>query len=261
MPRFCHAFESGPSPRRSAAYLACVLVAVAPGAGCGRDSAPQVKPPAATPAPGAAPAAATGASATAEAVPANLPKVAFLGDSISAGLHLAEDQAFPALLARRLRSGPLAFQLINAGVSGDTTAGGLRRADWILKQRPDVVVVELGANDGLRGVPLATIERNLRGILEKVRAAGATALLLGIRLPPSYGADYVAPFEAIYPRVAGELGVAHVPFFMQGVAGVAEQNLEDGLHPTASGHERLAANVEPVLRETLARVVQARQQR
>jgi len=186
-----------------------------------------------------------------------LPKVAFLGDSISAGLHLAEDQAFPALLAQRMRGQPHAFRLINAGVSGDTTAGGLRRADWILKQRPDVVVVELGANDGLRGVPLDAIERNLRGILEKVRNAGAVPVLLGVRLPPSYGKDYVAGFEAIYPRLARELGVAHVSFFMEGVAGVPEMNLEDGLHPTAKGHERLAANVEPALREVIASVKRA----
>jgi len=253
MPRFWSPFEIARPVRVLALRIACTLALLAvPLAGCERAAEP-----AAAPAPAiAAPVAASPVPATREADEntAHRPKVAFLGDSISAGLHLAEDQAFPALLARRLSAPPHAFQLINAGVSGDTTAGGLRRADWILKQRPDVVVVELGANDGLRGVPLDAIERNLRGILEKVRGAGATPLLLGIRLPPSYGADYVTGFEAIYPRVARELGVAHVPFFMEGVAGVPELNLEDGLHPTAAGHERLAANVEPALREVIAAV-------
>jgi acyl-CoA thioesterase-1 len=239
--------------RLAAAHGVCMLVAVAAPwlASCERTSEPRAEAPAAAPA--AVPATdSPGASSAPGAQAADLPKVAFLGDSISAGLHLAEDQAFPALLARRLRAQPHAFHLINAGVSGDTTAGGLRRVDWILKQRPDVVVVELGANDGLRGVPLETIERNLQAILEKVRDAGAIPLLLGMRLPPSYGAEYTAGFEAIYSRVARELGVAHVPFFMQGVAGVSALNLEDGLHPTASGHEQLATNVEPALREAIA---------
>jgi acyl-CoA thioesterase I len=179
------------------------------------------------------------------------PKVAFLGDSISAGLHLPADEAFPAVLQRRLQAQGLAFTLINAGVSGDTTAGGLRRVDWLLKQRPDVLVIELGCNDGLRGIALAAIEANLRAIIAKTRAAGVTPLLLGMRIPTSYGDDYAAAFDAIYPRLADELGVRAVPFFMQGVGGEPAMNLEDGLHPTTAGHERLANQVEPALRELL----------
>lgn len=236
--------------------------------GCERDDEPRAAPPvtAAPLAPSTASntigntAATEGAAETVDENAADAPKVAFLGDSISAGLSLPADQAFPALLARRLRA-EQPFQLINAGVSGDTSAGGLRRLDWILKQHPDVVVVELGANDGLRGVPLDSIERNLRAILQKVRDAGAIPLLLGMRLPPNYGAEYVEGFAAIYPRLARELGVAHVPFFMQGVAGVPELNLEDGLHPTAEGQRRLAASVEPALREALARVAAASRER
>jgi acyl-CoA thioesterase-1 len=181
------------------------------------------------------------------------PKVAFLGDSISAGLHLPAAQAFPAVLRERLAARGLPFQLLNAGVSGDTTAGGLRRADWLLKQSPSIVVVELGANDSMRGQPIASIEQNLRGILEKLRARGATPLLLGMRIPTSYGPEYAAQFEAIYPRIAKELDVAFVPFFMDGVAGVAEQNLEDGIHPTPEGHVRLAQTCE----EALAKLVTA----
>ncbi|MFT3925539.1 MAG: arylesterase [Myxococcales bacterium] len=176
----------------------------------------------------------------------------FLGDSITAGLHLTADQAFPALLEKNLGSSGAPFRLLNAGVSGDTSAGGLRRVDWLLKQKPRLVVLELGANDGLRGIPVPTIEANLRAIVEKVRAAGAGCLLLGMRIPPNYGADYAGAFEALYPKLAQELSVPLVPYFMQGVAGVPTLNLEDGLHPTAEGHAKLAANVETALRAALS---------
>lgn len=182
---------------------------------------------------------------------AELPKVVFLGDSISAGLHLPASEAFPALLETRMRGGDSAFSLLNAGVSGDTTAGGLRRADWVLKQAPDIVVIELGANDGLRGVDLETIEANLRAIVAKVTESGAAPLLLGMRLPPSYGHRYADGFAAIYPRIAEELSVPLVPFFMREVAGVPEMNLKDGLHPTAEGHQRLAEAVAPALAEAI----------
>ena len=172
----------------------------------------------------------------------------FLGDSISAGLHLSAEEAFPALLERKL-----GFELVNAGVSGDTTAGGLRRVDWLLKQAPALVVIELGGNDGMRGQPIASIEQNLRTIIEKVRASGAKVLLLGMRIPSSYGREYSAEFEAIYPRLARELDLAFVPFFMEGVAGVPEQNLPDGLHPTAAGHEKLAQALTEPLRKLLGK--------
>lgn len=191
-------------------------------------------------------------------VPADAPLVVFLGDSISAGLHLPADQAFPAVLQRELTAQGNPFRLVNAGVSGDTTAGGLARVDWILKQRPDVVVVELGGNDGLRGQDLANVEANLRAIVTRVGAAGARVLLLGVRIPPSYGATYADGFAAIYPRVASEMGVPLVPYFMEGVGGVPEMVLEDGLHPTARGHEKLAANVAAALRTELAAVASAR---
>lgn len=181
-------------------------------------------------------------------------KVAFLGDSIAAGLHLPADEAFPAVLQRRLKGQGHDFALVNAGVSGDTSAGGLRRLDWLLKQRPQVLVIELGGNDGLRAIPLATIETNLRAIITRTKDAGVVPLLLGVRLPPNYGAEYVGGFEALYPRLAAELDVQLVPFFMQGVGGNPQLNLEDGMHPTTAGHERLADNVEPALRELLAKL-------
>lgn len=174
------------------------------------------------------------------------PKIVFLGDSLAAGLHVDAEQAFPAVLQRTLAERGHPFRLVNAGVSGDTTAGGLRRLDWLLAQEPDWVVVELGANDGLRGVALEAIEANLRAILERVRAAGAGAVLLGMRLPPNYGDAYAEGFHALYGRLAEELECEHVPFLLEGVGGVPELNFPDGLHPTAEGHERIAEHLEPL---------------
>jgi acyl-CoA thioesterase-1 len=149
---------------------------------------------------------------------------------------------------------------LNAGVSGDTTAGGLRRVDWILKQSPAIVVVELGANDSMRGQPIASIEQNLRGILDKLRDRKVTPLLLGMRIPTSFGPEYAAQFEGIYPRLAKESNVAFVPFFMEGVAGVPEQNLEDGIHPTAEGHAKLAATVEDALAKLITQASATKEQ-
>lgn len=241
-------------PRRRFLLLSGLLVA---SAACSRSaeeaegaSARGFTPEAfARPAPGAAEAA--GRAARSE-VPADAPLVLFLGDSIAAGLHLEAEQAFPAVLQRTLAAEGLPFRLVNAGVSGDTSAGGLRRLDWLLRQAPDVLVVELGGNDGLRGQPVAEIEQRLRAIVARASAAGARTLLLGLRLPPSLGADYVREFEALYPRLAEELGCAFVPFFMEGAAGDPEQMLDDGIHPNARGHERIATNVAPALRALLA---------
>ncbi|HKP60876.1 MAG TPA: arylesterase [Polyangiales bacterium] len=216
-----------------------MLVLATSSAACNGSAAPTPPPPSA--------AGLSERSAAVTTADAGGPKVVFLGDSISAGLHLAAEQAFPALLARKLR-----FQLVNAGVSGDTTAGGLRRVDWLLKQSHALVVVELGGNDGMRGQPIAGIEQNLREIIQKVRASGAKVLLLGMRIPSSYGPEYAAEFEALYPRLARELDIPFVPFFMEGVAGVPEQNLPDGIHPTASGHEKLAQALVAPLEKLIA---------
>ena len=176
------------------------------------------------------------------------PLVVFLGDSLTAGYGLSEQQAFPALLGALLP-----IRVVNAGVSGDTSAGGLRRLPWLLTQHPDVLVVGLGANDGLRGLAPTHTEENLRAIVIEARRAGARVLLLGMRLPPNLGADYIRDFEAVYPRVAKETGVPLVPFFLQGVGGVGALNQEDGIHPTAEGQRRVAANVLPYLRTLVER--------
>jgi len=200
---------------------------------------------------GAAPAP---AAAPLETTPSPLPAAAavvFLGDSLTAGLGLPADQAYPALLARELSGDGFAVRVINAGVSGDTTAGGLRRLRWLLAQHPAVVVVGLGGNDGLRGQPPGEIERNLREIVTQARQAGAQVLLLGMQIPPNYGPDYTGAFAAIYPRIARELHVPLVPFLLAGVGGVGELNQADGIHPTAAGQVQVAANVKPYLEELL----------
>jgi acyl-CoA thioesterase-1 len=189
-------------------------------------------------------------------VPADAPLVAFLGDSIAAGYQLSAAEAFPAVLQRELARDGRPFRLVNAGVSGDTSAGGLQRVDWVLRQEPDVLVIELGGNDGLRGQSPAALEDNLRGIVARARAAGAQVLLLGLQLPPSLGPAYVREFEAVYPRLAEELDLAFVPQFMLGVGGVSELNLGDGLHPTAEGQRRIAERVAPALGSLIDRVAQ-----
>lgn len=184
-------------------------------------------------------------------IPEDAPVVAFLGDSITAGLHLAQHEAWPAVLQRRLAREGVPFHVVNGGVSGDTTAGGLSRVAWLTKRTPRVVVVALGGNDGLRGIPLDEVEKNLRAIVAQVRDAGAVPLLLGYRIPPNYGPDYANGFDALYPRLAEELDVAFVPFFMDGVAGEPDLNLPDGIHPTPRGHEILAENVAGALKTLL----------
>jgi acyl-CoA thioesterase-1 len=176
-----------------------------------------------------------------------LPLVLFLGDSLTAGYGLAEDDAFPAIVGRLLAERGRPVRVVNAGVSGDTSAGGLRRLPWLLAQHPRVVVVALGANDGLRGVAVESTRANLRGTVEEAQRGGARVLLLGMRLPPNLGPDYVSAFEAVYPEVARETGADLVPFFLEGVGGVAELNQEDGIHPTAEGQARIASTVLPAL--------------
>jgi acyl-CoA thioesterase-1 len=192
------------------------------------------------------------AGAPALAIPADAPTVVFLGDSITAGLGLDADEAFPAVLQAALAEEGLPFRLVNAGVSGDTSAGGLRRLDWVLKSEPRVLVVELGGNDGLRGQAVDGIEANLRAIVERAEEKGVRVLLLGMRIPPSYGADYAASFAALYEHLALEETLAFVPFFMEGVGGDPRLNQPDGLHPTAAGHRRLAENILPALRSLLS---------
>lgn len=182
------------------------------------------------------------------------PRVVFLGDSLTAGMGLEAEEAFPAVLGRLLDAEGLPIEAVNAGVSGDSTAGGLRRLDWILRQTPAVVVIGLGANDGLRAIGLQASEDNLRATIERSRAAGARVLLLGMQIPPNYGPEYATRFRELYPKVAREMQVPLVPFLLEGVGGDFDLNQPDGIHPTAEGHRRLAENVLPHLREIVQQV-------
>lgn len=177
--------------------------------------------------------------------------VAF-GDSLTAGQGVAPDQTYPALLAAKLRTDGYSYRVINAGVSGDTTAGGLRRVDWALRSKPDIVLLELGANDALRGQDLDRVRANLDAMVTRFEAGGARVLLLGMRLPPNYGASYAGRFETVYAEVAARRKVAFMPFFLDGVGAVARLNQPDGIHPTAEGYriivERLWPYLEPLLR-------------
>jgi len=179
------------------------------------------------------------------------PLVMFLGDSLTAGHGLKESESFPARIEELLASQGKAIRVVNAGVSGDTSAGGLRRLDWLLRQKPAVLVVALGANDGLRGFPVEQIRENLRRILRKSRASGASVLLCGMLVPPNYGEDYSRRFGDIFPRLAKEERVPLVPFLLAGVAGDPKLNNDDGLHPNAEGQRRVAAlvlaHLEPLL--------------
>jgi len=223
-----------------------ILILLAMGAGCERED-PAVAAPAATATSAPAP-----VTAPVDNRPSDGPRIVFLGDSITAGLGLSADQAFPAILGDMLRAEDTPVQIVNAGVSGDTTAGGLRRLDWLLRQRPDIVVVGLGGNDGLRGLELGASEENLRAIIQKCREAGARVLLLGMLIPPNYGPEYTAQFRDLYPRLAQELDVPMVPFVLDKVGGEAHLNQADGIHPTAEGHELVAKNVLPHLRPLLS---------
>jgi acyl-CoA thioesterase-1 len=176
-----------------------------------------------------------------------------LGDSLTAGLGVAAHEAWPALLQARLAREGYPHRVVNAGVSGDTSAGGVRRLDWVLRAKPDVVIVELGANDGLRGLPVDALRANLETIVRRVQAARARVLLTGMRLPPNYGAAYTREFAAAFASVAKKTAVAFMPFLLDGVAAEASLNQPDGIHPTAAGHAVIADRLWPYLKPLLPR--------
>ncbi len=180
--------------------------------------------------------------------------ILFFGNSLTAGYGLDDPQdAFPALIQKKIDSLNLPYKVINAGLSGETTSGGNSRIDWLLKQPVDIFVLELGANDGLRGIPVAETEKNLQSIVDKVRAKypEAKQILLGMEVPPNLGDRYVNDFRAIFRRVAVRNNMGFVPFLLEGVAGNTTLNLGDGIHPTAKGYRIVAGNVWPELLKLL----------
>jgi acyl-CoA thioesterase-1 len=185
---------------------------------------------------------------------AGVPLVVFLGDSLTAGYGLAQDEAFPARVGELLSASGHPIRVVNAGVSGDTTGDGLARLDWLLKQKPDVLVVGLGANDALRGQDPAGIEENLRQIVSRAKRAEVRVLLLGMKIPPSYGQVFTSGFGEIYPRLAKEQRVPLVPFLLEGVGGRTDLNLDDGIHPNAEGQRIVARTVAPHLEKIVAEV-------
>jgi acyl-CoA thioesterase I len=166
-----------------------------------------------------------------------------LGDSLTAGLGLPREQAFPTLLQQRLDSAGLAYEVVNAGVSGDTTAGGLRRLDWSLDGDVRVLVVALGANDGLRGLSVDAMKANLTAMIERAKSRGIDVVLCGMEAPPNYGPAYTRAFRAVFRDLASEHRIVFIPFLLQGVAGVSALNQADGIHPNPAGARRLADTV------------------
>lgn len=181
-------------------------------------------------------------------------EILFFGDSLTAGYGLDDpSKAFPGVIQQKIDSLKLPYAIINAGVSGETTAGGLARIDWVLKQKIDVFVLELGANDGLRGIPVEETTKNLQSIIDKVKAKypNAKIVLAGMQVPPSMGHDYVTAFKSLFPALAGKNKIALVPFLLAGVGGNPTLNQADGIHPTAEGAKIVANNVWKVLKEEL----------
>jgi len=179
--------------------------------------------------------------------------ILFLGDSITAGYGLEPSQAYPALSQEKIDAKKWPFRAVNAGQSGDTSAGGLNRMDWLLRSRVDVLVLELGGNDGLRGLPPETTRQNLQGIIERARNKypQVKIILAGMKVPPNMGAEYAKKFSNIYTDLAKMHNALLIPFVLENVGGIRELNLPDGIHPTAKGHEIVAANVWKVLEPVL----------
>jgi acyl-CoA thioesterase I len=181
--------------------------------------------------------------------------ILFFGDSLTAGYGIDPAYAFPSLIQEKIRANGWNFQVISAGVSGETTAGGLRRVDWVLQRSVDIFVLELGANDGLRGQSIENARENLQAIMDRVKSKypHVRIVLAGMQIPPNLGREYTARFRAIFPKLAQENNATLIPFLLEGVGGVPRLNLPDGLHPTPQGHKLVADNVwqvlEPVLRE------------
>lgn len=186
---------------------------------------------------------------TLEETETKVKNIVFFGNSLTAGYGLDPREAFPALIQNKLDSLGLKYNVINAGLSGETTSGGDSRIDWVLNQKPDVFVLELGANDGLRGIPLAETRANLQSIIDKVRQKNPEVeiVLAGMQIPPNMGPEYTSEFRTIFPDLANANKIALIPFLLDGVAGNPELNQRDGIHPTVEGQIIVASNVWSVL--------------
>lgn len=174
-----------------------------------------------------------------------------MGDSLTEGYRLAKEEAYPFLLEEELRKKNPEIKVINGGVSGSTSASALKRLDWYLRAKPEIMILALGANDGLRGVKIEETRKNLEGVIERARERGMKVILAGIRLPPNYGKSYVEKFDALFPALAKKYDLPFIPFILEGVAANPKLNLPDGIHPNAEGHKIMTQNVLKVLRSHL----------
>jgi acyl-CoA thioesterase-1 len=216
---------------RSRVVLFCLAVTLS---ACGRGEERRPAAPAASASPAAA----------------SAPTILFLGTSLTAGLGVDPDSAFPALIQRKLDSAGFSFRVVNAGVSGETSAGALRRTDWLFRQPPAVLIIETGANDGLRGLEPDSLRANLQAMIDRARqlSPAPQIILAGMEALPNMGADYGGQFQAVYPSVAQQNRVALIPFLLAGVAGIDSLNQTDGIHPNPAGERIVAENVWRVLR-------------
>jgi acyl-CoA thioesterase-1 len=208
----------------------------------------------AAPQPEASSAEAPAPAAVASGEESGRPRIVFLGDSLTAGLGLLEAQSFPALLQQRIDTDGYDFEVENAGVSGDTSAGGLRRLDWALQGNVKIMVLALGANDGLRGLSTAEMKNNLTQIIERARARNVLVILAGMEAPPNYGAEYATAFRQAFREVAQKERVTFIPFLLDKVAGQPALNQGDGIHPNTRGAEIVADTVWNVLRPALDQI-------
>jgi acyl-CoA thioesterase-1 len=179
------------------------------------------------------------------------PRIVFLGDSLTAGYGLAKEESVPSLIQQRLKDAGYQYEVMNAGVSGDTSAGGLNRLDWSLTGDVKILVIELGANDGLRGLPVAGMKQNLTEIITRARARKISVILTGMEAPPNFGAAYTSEFRNVYRQLAKEHDITFVPFYLEGVAGIPNLNIADGIHPNAEGsrivEKTIWSALEPML--------------
>ncbi|WP_026809249.1 arylesterase [Arenibacter latericius] len=180
--------------------------------------------------------------------------ILFYGNSLTAGMGLDPNEAFPALIQEKLDTLGLPYKVINAGLSGETTASGKNRISWVLKQKVDVFVLELGANDGLRGIPLVETKKNLQDIIDVVKTENPNTIIIlaGMQIPPNMGPEYTTEFKNIFPQLASENNLMLIPFLLENVAGIPELNQADGIHPTAEGQQIIAKNIWPIINKAIS---------
>lgn len=224
----------GPCSLLGVALMLLLLGAV----GCGNREADE-------PVPESEPAVAEPAPAPVEGT------IVAMGDSLTEGYGVAPSAAYPAILERRLREAGYQFKVINAGVAGETSSGARSRAEWVLNLEPDIVILETGANDGLRGVDPAVTRENILAIIDVFQENDVAVVLAGMRMVRNMGREFAEEFQAVYPEVAAKTGVLLIPFFLEGVALAPELNQEDGIHPNAQGYEKVVDNLFPTIRQAI----------